>query len=176
MKDTSKNSGEFNNSLKEYNECVAHIINTCPVQKMKEFRHHSVINCYEHSVNVSITSYKICRILGLNYKSAAIGGLLHDLFLYDWHTTKLEDGLHGFLHPKIALSNACELVELNNIERDIILKHMFPLTIMPPFYRESFVVCLVDKYCAITESLRRPYNNKIYSSFIYYFRKILLLK
>jgi len=30
---------------------------------------------------------------------------------------------------------------------------MFPLTPKPPLYKESFVVCLVDKYCAFMEFL-----------------------
>ena len=153
MRNAPNKECQLSDDLKEYNECVAHIINSVQVQKMRDFKHHSVISCYEHSINVSIKSYKLCKLLGFNYKSAAIGGLLHDLFLYDWHTTKLDDGMHGFLHPKIALGNAVKLLELNKIEKDIIIKHMFPLTMVPPFYRESIVVCLVDKYCAITETL-----------------------
>ena len=36
-------------------------------------------------------------------------------------------------------------------EKDIIEKHMFPLTRIPPSFRESAIVCLVDKACAVYE-------------------------
>lgn len=145
------NLGLDKHGLEEYQKCIDDLINHNEVQMMKQFKHHHSITCFEHSVNVSLYSYLICRILDLDYKSAARGGLLHDLFLYDWRTTKLSGGRHAFIHPKIALSNAIALFRLNNIERDIILKHMFPLTPQPPLYKESLVVCLADKYCAFME-------------------------
>ena len=42
---------------------------------------------------------------------------------------------------------------LNEKERDIILKHMFPLTVKPPRFKESYIVMLADKYCAVYETL-----------------------
>ena len=43
---------------------------------------------------------------------------------------------------------------LNEVEKDIISKHMFPLTIMPPRYRESVLVTLADKWCALCETFK----------------------
>ena len=40
---------------------------------------------------------------------------------------------------------------MNRIEADIISKHMFPLTFNPPRYKESVIVCIVDKVCSIYE-------------------------
>lgn len=60
---------------------------------------------------------------------------------------------HAVLHPKIALRRAQRLCSLNATEQDIILKHMFIPNLIPPKYKESFVVCLVDKYCATYEAL-----------------------
>jgi uncharacterized protein len=37
------------------------------------------------------------------------------------------------------------------VERDIILKHMFPITRELPRYKETYVIVLVDKYCAVAE-------------------------
>ena len=31
---------------------------------------------------------------------------------------------------------------------------MFPLTIVPPRHRESFIVCVADKWCAICETFK----------------------
>jgi uncharacterized protein len=68
---------------------------------MEKFIQHSDVSCLEHCMSVSYNSYLICRRLGLNYQAAARGGLLHDLFLYDWHVSKPENGLHGLpIHLK----------------------------------------------------------------------------
>ena len=53
-------------------------------------------------------NYIVCKKLGLDDNAAAKAGLLHDLFLYDWHGHKPEKGerMHGFEHPNKALKNA----------------------------------------------------------------------
>lgn len=56
------------------------------------------------------------------------------------------------MHPRIAVKNAEKITELSDLERDIILKHMWGATIAPPKYKESYIVTLVDKYCAIKEA------------------------
>lgn len=123
------------------------------VNSMSKFTQHGKISCLEHCKDVSYYSYVICRKLGLDYKSAARGGLLHDYFLYDWHQDS-PYRLHGLRHPKTALRNANKDFELNIIEKNIIKRHMWPLTLLPPRYAESFVVSFVDKYCTIKEVLR----------------------
>ena len=45
---------------------------------------------------------------------------------------------------------------LDAVERDVIERHMFPLNPVPPRYRESVLVCLADKICAIGETLHLP--------------------
>lgn len=53
-------------------------------------------------------SYRICRSRNWDYVAVARAGLLHDLFLYDWHTHAKETGehFHGFTHPRVAMENA----------------------------------------------------------------------
>ena len=47
------------------------------------------------------------------------------------------------------------------MEAEIILRHMFPLTPVPPRCREAVLVCLVDKVCSVYEIFsRRPYPNR----------------
>ncbi|NSW83129.1 MAG: HD domain-containing protein [Syntrophothermus sp.] len=137
--------------IEEYRNCIHYVIHSAPVERMKQIRHHGHVTCFEHSLNVSFYSFMLCRALGLDYKAAARAGLLHDLFLYDWRTTRLSHGKHAFVHPRLALNNASAVCLLNEVEKDIILKHMFPLTWQLPSYKESWIVCLVDKCCACAE-------------------------
>jgi hypothetical protein len=146
---------------REYEACILDLIQNEVAYSMENFTQHSNISCLEHCLYVSYSSYKVCKKLGLDYRSAARGGLLHDLFLYDWHVTKPQEGLHGFVHPYIALRNANKHFDLNNREQDIIVKHMWPLTLVFPKYRESFVVAMVDKYCASMEIVKFQNRRKV---------------
>ena len=79
--------------------------------------------------------------------------MLHDLFLYDWRVRQPDrKGLHAFTHGKTACDNACKLFDLNEKEKDIILKHMWPVTIAFPKSFEGFILTFVDKYCAMSET------------------------
>ncbi len=128
--------------------------------KMNRYLQHGNTTCLLHSIAVAYFSYRLCKLLKINVheKELIRGALLHDYFLYDWHQKyKPCDGLgkHGFIHPKIALFNARKDFKVNAIEEDIIEKHMFPLTFYPPKYRESVIICLVDKFCSIYEAFNK---------------------
>ncbi|MEI7884893.1 MAG: HD domain-containing protein [Clostridia bacterium] len=141
-------------NVEAYNKCISDLAETGILHSMEKFVQHSNISCLEHSIYVSYVSFRICRRLGLDYRSAARGALLHDFFLYDWHIKGTRRGLHGFTHPHAALTNANKHFQLNKLEKDIIAKHMWPLTISLPKYKESFIVVLADKYCATMEIIK----------------------
>lgn len=63
---------------------------------------------------------------------------------------------HGFRHPGRALYEAERITSLTKREISIIKRHMWPLTLIPPRYVESYVIILVDKYCSLRETFRRP--------------------
>ncbi len=134
-----------------YLECVKDLLSDAMVLSMENFIQHGDVTCLDHCVQVSYMSFRISKRLKLDYRSVARGALLHDFFLYDWHVTKTKEGLHGFVHSRIALRNATERFKLTGLEQDIIVKHMWPLNITPPKYKESLLVCLIDKYCATLE-------------------------
>ena len=136
-----------------FNVIIADIIYTEKFKKIDEYKQHGNTSCFWHSIAVAYYSFKIFEFLNINYnlKSLIKGALLHDYFLYDWHNYDKTHRWHGFKHPKIALKNAINDFEINFIEKDIIEKHMFPLTISPPRYKESVMVCIVDKMCSIYE-------------------------
>ncbi len=138
---------------KEYILLVDDILHNQEFRKLKEFFHHTG-DIYDHVIRVSYISYVIAKALHLDYRSAARGGLLHDFFLYDWRARKANDAKksqHGREHPHIALANAREQFEVNELEADIIVKHMFPKTLPMPRYKESFVVSLGDKIASVYE-------------------------
>ncbi len=123
------------------------------VRQMRKFPHHGNTSCYRHCLAVSYYTYFLCTLMRLRAEEAARAGMLHDLFLYDWHTHAKETGsrFHGLKHPKVALNNAQEHFKISEVEKDMILKHMWPLTVIPPRYPESFIISMVDKYCCIIE-------------------------
>ncbi|WP_044916431.1 MULTISPECIES: HD domain-containing protein [unclassified Butyrivibrio] len=124
------------------------------------FIQHGDMSVYEHSINVADRALRINRFLHVKCKERELvrGALLHDYFLYDWHKDGKDKGnvhpkLHGFFHPGTALKNASRDFVLTPREKDIIKKHMWPLTIVPPLCREAWVVTLADKYCSTMETL-----------------------
>ncbi len=123
--------------------------------KMNRYIQHGNTSCLLHSIAVAYYSYRLCKIFKLKVHERELirGALLHDYFLYDWHAKYMNNrqGLHGMIHPKIALFNARKDFNVNYLEADIIEKHMFPLTFYPPKYKESAIICLVDKFCSIYE-------------------------
>lgn len=146
----------------EFESVIGEIAKNEKVREMKNYNHHSNTSCFEHSMHVSYYNYKICKMLGWDAEAGAKAGLLHDMFLYDWHGHKPQNGerLHGFEHPVKSLRNARSCFNITEKEGDIISKHMFPLTITPPKYKETYVIVLTDKFCSACEVLDRFLNKK----------------
>lgn len=127
---------------------------------------HGSIPVPRHCIDVAKQSLLISKALKLKIDERDLirGALLHDYFLYDWHDKDREDynSLHGFYHPGIALRNAIQDFELTKKQKDIIVKHMWPMTVIPPMCKESWVVTAADKYCSLLETLRiRKINGKL---------------
>ena len=164
----------------EFNDIIKDIISNDTVLQMKNYIQHFDTNCFQHCKTVAYYSYLMCKKLGLDYCSAARAGMLHDLFLYDWRKPRPDGkGLHGFRHPRTALNNASKLFELNEIEQDIILKHMWPLTIKLPKYKESYIITLADKYATYLENKDYIVHNfkfQKYYRYSYVFLSMLVIK
>jgi uncharacterized protein len=127
--------------------------------EMDQYIQHGNTSTFTHCFLVSYYSYAASRRLPFQFdtKSVIRGAMLHDFYLYDWHVPEKSHRLHGFSHPGVALINARKILTLNPIEADIIEKHMWPLTLRKiPAYREAMLVCLVDKFCSLTETFYLP--------------------
>lgn len=125
-------------------------------EESKKYFQHGTTSVYSHSLSVV---YKSCELawrwgLRVDYRAIIRGAFLHDYFLYDWHDREHKHKRpHGFYHPGVALRNALEEVELSEKEQNIIKRHMFPLTPVPPACLEAWVVCIADKICSSEETL-----------------------
>ena len=142
----------------EFYDCIRDVAEHPVVLRMKLYPHHGNSNCYQHCMHVAYYNYQWCRFFKLDARSAARAGMLHDLFLYDWHThtQKTGDHFHGLTHPETALKNAEKFFELNDTERDIIRTHMWPVTFLAfPRTKEALITTLTDKYCGSCETSRR---------------------
>ncbi len=132
---------------------------------MADFVQHGNTSCLQHCLAVAYVCYAASEkmsFLRFRQRDLVRGALLHDYFLYDWHIPDKTHRLHGFRHPAVACRNAEEDFSLTAAERDIIQKHMFPLTLMPPSCRESLLVSLADKVCSLYETMRKnPYQSEI---------------
>jgi uncharacterized protein len=139
-------NSEFMNEIKD-------LLLSDEVQRLKKFKHHIRSTRFQHSLNVAYYNYIICKKLRFDYISAARAGILHDLYFYEnsEYGGRIKHGKH---HPVIALENA-EKFSLNLLEKDIIVKHMFPFTFKLPKYKETYIITLVDKFCAIMEFLSK---------------------
>lgn len=143
-------------SIQEFKEIIKDITENSSVLSLKEHIQHMKGSRYKHCYEVALYTYVLCKKLGFDYISATRGAMLHDFYFYDWRNKGVEGQkhFHAYRHPRIALNNAIENFELNEVEKDIILKHMWPLTIRFPRYSESYIVTFVDKYCATREFFR----------------------
>ena len=122
------------------------------------FIQHGDVTVYAHVLSVARASLSAADALarvGIRVDRASLlrGALLHDYFLYDWHDPDPSHRLHGFRHPFFALARAEEDFDLTPRERNIIVRHMFPLVPIPPTCREAWIVCLADKWCALRETV-----------------------
>ena len=138
---------------KEYLSYIEDLLETTEVQRLADFVQHYHSTRLDHSISVSYNSYKLAKKWNGDGRATARAGLLHDLFYYDWRTTKFDEGSHAYMHPRIAAENAAKLTELSELEKDIIIKHMWGATLALPRYKESYIVTMVDKYCAVKEAL-----------------------
>ncbi len=151
--------------INEFNAAIADLLDSPLVQSMNQLEQHSKnATLLDHLVYTSYISYILCKRLGLNEIAAARGALLHD-----FRTKDIKSFIYSiFTHSELAMKEANTHFNLTELEQDIIKKHMWPATpFLFPKYKESFLVCMVDKYCATMELLglykKTKTTRKLYS-------------
>ncbi len=134
------------------------------ILQTRAYSHHLGTSVLRHSVNVAYLSMLMSKIfrLKVDYYQLIRGALLHDYYLYDCHDkSESNKKKHLRLHPSKAAIQAQKDIELTLREIDIILKHMFPITFALPKSKESAIVCISDKLCAIYEFTTNAYKRTI---------------
>ena len=129
------------------------------VNEMKKYTQHGRVSTYEHCENVAKLSYDLNKALRLHadLRVMLVGAMLHDFYLYDWHSD--DNGahrLHGFTHAEAACRNAEKYFNLDKETRHVIYSHMWPLN--PdriPLSKEAWIVCISDKLVSMYETLFR---------------------
>lgn len=138
-------------------ECVlADILSNPHVEEMKRYVQHGSVSTYSHCERVAEASYRIDRTLHLhsNLDTLLKGAMLHDFFLYDWHTGDGSHDLHGFTHAEKACANAKRYFDINRDIYRVIFCHMWPLNLSRiPKSREAWIVCIADKYVSLLETV-----------------------
>ena len=96
---------------REHLRCILQQYEEDPrVLEMDQYIQHGCVTTYQHCRNVARVSFWINRRfhVGADETALAVGALLHDFYLYDWHVRKRAGRKHGFCHPALAAKNARE--------------------------------------------------------------------
>ncbi len=124
--------------------------------RLKEYIQHGSVTTYDHCVDVAWTAFRMNRKLHIGADEADLvkACLLHDYYLYDWHTKG--DHLHGFHHPSIAARHAGNDFRVNEEVAQAIRTHMWPLTLTSvPNGKIAWLLTAADKICSTRETVFR---------------------
>ncbi len=155
----------------EWFSIVKPYINNNEFQKRRLFLHHKNSSVWQHSINVSFKAFKYAKKIGADKRVCAIAGLFHDFYPQAWlyseelykfdasylKRIQLREPLfqkHGFTHAREAYDNFIKYFpeEKNKKIENCIKRHMFPLNIVPPKYKESWIITFTDKQDSIKDT------------------------
>ena len=137
---------------REYEEIANPLLEDSRVKQMDCFIQHGTTTTYDHVIMVSRLCYELDQKyrLGCTLPDLLTAAILHDYYLYDWHTHG--DKLHGFRHAEIATINAIKDFHVGPKTAKLIYGHMWPLNLLRfPTSREAWVLWLADKLAMFRE-------------------------
>lgn len=121
--------------------------------KQLDLELHHGISRYGHSMRVAKYTYKIAKFMNWDYESITRAALLHDFF-FDVQLENYGKAKTWCKHPEVAIINSKKYFELNDLQENIIVSHMFPSCKILPKYKESWLVTCVDKCVSFYEMYR----------------------
>ena len=154
MKNTNRKIEPLRKIDSDFIALAAPIIETGSFRKTAEIRQHGETTRFSHCVSVAYHSLRTAAKLRIpcDVQSLVIGGLLHDYYFYDRREKHISQFKNSFIHPKAAVHNASRDYVISASEQNIIVRHMFPITLIPPKHREGLIVCITDKICGLAET------------------------
>ncbi len=158
----------------EFDSIVEDIVKNNNFRELDNELHHGITR-YGHSLRVAKGVYNVTKKLHFHYKEATRAALLHD-FYFNYQLEENNDFKKLVEHPKVAYLNASKYYKLTDLEKNIILSHMFPLGNTLPKYKESVCITLVDKVVAIYEQQRYKLGMKLGVYFLFIFNMLTLHK
>ncbi|MBE6658486.1 MAG: HD domain-containing protein [Ruminococcaceae bacterium] len=158
------NKNKHHQFHRDFVPLVRDILQTEEFRNMKNYKHHIRGNLYDHSVKTAYLCYRHHRRFRLKSDIGEVvrGALLHDFYLYDLHDKSTRRKFHWFRHPEKALQNALrKYPDLTPSQRDMIRRHMFPLTPIPPRTKAGWLICFYDKVAAVSDRFGRQIPDSI---------------
>ena len=159
---------------REFDSIISDIVFNKEFNRLHTELHHGITR-YEHSLRVAKYSYLVSKKVKLNnVDKITRAALLHDFYV-DEDMIECSEPKKLRIHPKVALDNASKYYELNDMQKDIIRTHMFPVSLKVPKYKESWLVSIVDKVVGTYEMLR--FKTPLYASiYILFFMQIFYVR
>ena len=134
----------------EFEYICEDILNNNKFKSLNKELHHGTTR-YEHSMHVAKTTYFFMNLFnGKKIEDITRAALLHD-FYNDNEIEKYNAVDKLKIHPSVALENAKNNFEINSIQEDVIVNHMFPSTKRIPKTKYGWLVSFVDKAVAVYE-------------------------
>lgn len=138
-----------------------------PFHEAETTSHHCGYTIANHEIHVCIIALFLVTVLsaiGIHFRVCELvrGIMCHDLGLVGRYDGKFHSGPDcAFRHPKESKKEAEKICgSLTPREADVITKHMFPLsTTGIPSYKETWLITIADKWCAVTEGLHLSRKN-----------------
>ncbi len=143
------------NSIDRFLALTGDLLRDETVKSMKQYHHHKSITTHFHSLYVAYTVFKMCETLNHKDERAIVrAALLHDYYLYEWYTEKHEE-YHIWYHPKQAVKNIeGHFGHLSDMQRNMILSHMFPTCVELPKSSGAWILTAADKRCAVADYMK----------------------
>ena len=134
----------------DYEYMCEDILNNNKFKSLNKELHHGTTR-YEHSMHVAKTTYFLLDLFNSkNISDVTKAALLHDF--YNDNEVKEYNKMDKLsFHPEFALKNAKQYFDINEVQEDIIVNHMFPSTKKIPKTKYGWLVSFVDKSVAIYE-------------------------
>lgn len=136
----------------EFHEIVKDILENDSFQALDQELHHG-ISRYMHSVRVAKMTYQVAKKLNWDYEKVTRAALLHDFF-FNSQMEECNAAQAWYRHPEIALSNSLKYFELDEVQKNTVVSHMFPSCKVMPKYKEGWLLTFVDKWIAFYEMYR----------------------